>query len=602
MSIALLNQVYDESRRLAIAGSSVASGDFRLKKLIPALEQAGAKSAVFAKLAQTTKALVESTESTASTALLELGTFINSILYTQGETGIEGEWKPIDSIDLGLSKTQTSARLLKPLLEALTNKGSGRFEIIRSAHQQGLFQDLRLVRPALLALDDSYSEIADFVADEILPLYGPALVPELEAQFNPNGGRGHARRLLLMHKLAPELSRVHVRVALDQGDAEMRVAAIECLGNSPEDLPFLLDQRKARAKEVRRAAMISLSRMNVESAERALIQEIDGKDLDLAREALRTSQSAAVLATLLDRTRSQLNDLITSKSKTKTKGTSDKRIERFIQLLACLKGRADAQVESLHLEILKEIDPIRSLKGIPSGDDILHTLATNLASGSPVMKQALGKAHSAFGPAEMTSIFDAANEVWKPDAVFKEFSPYLVAFAKSGKKKGPDAQRGEAIATALSNSPSNRFLSHRHASFNFDNLSKKWLELSIQLELDDLITNLATLDKKLAQSALQNLFAKKIEAKTNSQDFWYLDRVLESMVAVEHPALVDSVIEAIKKLSTSPSHNGTWILRHVALLPPQEALPKLEALLPTLSGKIANSVIESVIALKQTRS
>ena len=39
MSIPALKQVYDETRRLAIAGSVVASGDFRLKKLVPALEK-----------------------------------------------------------------------------------------------------------------------------------------------------------------------------------------------------------------------------------------------------------------------------------------------------------------------------------------------------------------------------------------------------------------------------------------------------------------------------------------------------------------------------------------------------------------------------------
>ena len=45
MSIAVLTQVYDEARRLAVAGSAVARGDFRLKKLLPPLEQAGASLA-----------------------------------------------------------------------------------------------------------------------------------------------------------------------------------------------------------------------------------------------------------------------------------------------------------------------------------------------------------------------------------------------------------------------------------------------------------------------------------------------------------------------------------------------------------------------------
>ena len=109
MSISILNQVYDEVRRSAIAGSAVAAGDFRLKKLIPALEKAGRNVPVFAKVAQAARQLIESDEQN-SAALLELTTLINAILYTQGETGCNGPLKPID---LGQQQTQTSARLLR---------------------------------------------------------------------------------------------------------------------------------------------------------------------------------------------------------------------------------------------------------------------------------------------------------------------------------------------------------------------------------------------------------------------------------------------------------------------------------------------------------
>src|SRR6185437_7380203 len=72
MSIPVLIQAYDEVRRLAIAGSVVAPGDFRLKKLVPPLEQAGQKAPVFAKVAEAVKRLVESHEQTSAAALLEL--------------------------------------------------------------------------------------------------------------------------------------------------------------------------------------------------------------------------------------------------------------------------------------------------------------------------------------------------------------------------------------------------------------------------------------------------------------------------------------------------------------------------------------------------
>src|SRR5665213_2699562 len=120
MSIALLAQVYDETRRLAIAGSVVAPGDFRIKKLVAPLEQAGAKAPVFAKVAEGVKAVIDASDKTSAQALLDLTTLVNAILYTQGETGAAGTLEPIETTDLGLPATQTSARVLKPLLEALS--------------------------------------------------------------------------------------------------------------------------------------------------------------------------------------------------------------------------------------------------------------------------------------------------------------------------------------------------------------------------------------------------------------------------------------------------------------------------------------------------
>jgi len=133
MSIPVLVEVYDETRRLAIAGSVVAPGDFRVKKLIPPLEKMGERAPVFMKVAQAAQAVVDSNEKTASAALLELTTLVNAILYTQGETGITGEWQPIETTDLGGFETQAGARVLKPLMEALSTTGSGRLEVKEQA-------------------------------------------------------------------------------------------------------------------------------------------------------------------------------------------------------------------------------------------------------------------------------------------------------------------------------------------------------------------------------------------------------------------------------------------------------------------------------------
>src|SRR5205823_13920677 len=114
-------------------------------------------------------------------------TLVNAILYTQGETLTPGTLEPIQTTDLGVGSAQASARVLKPLLEALTTTGSGRLELIRDAHERGAFRDLRLVKPALDALDDVYAEIGDFIAGQVLPLYGKAILPELRAKLDLQG-------------------------------------------------------------------------------------------------------------------------------------------------------------------------------------------------------------------------------------------------------------------------------------------------------------------------------------------------------------------------------------------------------------------------------
>ena len=62
MSIALIEESAKEVRRLAIAGSPLAVGDFRLKKLIAPLEQAGTKAPVFAQVAKAISEVVNGKE------------------------------------------------------------------------------------------------------------------------------------------------------------------------------------------------------------------------------------------------------------------------------------------------------------------------------------------------------------------------------------------------------------------------------------------------------------------------------------------------------------------------------------------------------------
>src|SRR5215510_3015014 len=120
MSLALIEESAKEVRRLAIAGSPLAVGDFRLKKLIAPLEQAGAKVPVFAQVAKSVSELVDGTESDSAARLLQLSTLLNAILYTQGQSGAGGDFREVEVFATKCASTKTTARVLKPLVEALT--------------------------------------------------------------------------------------------------------------------------------------------------------------------------------------------------------------------------------------------------------------------------------------------------------------------------------------------------------------------------------------------------------------------------------------------------------------------------------------------------
>jgi hypothetical protein len=601
MSIPVLIQAYDEVRRLAIAGSVVAPGDFRLKKLVPPLEQAGQKAPVFARVAEAVKRLAESKEQTSAAALLELATLVNSILYTQGETGLEGELTPLPTVMLGRPRTQASARVLKPLQEALTTTGSGRLEIIRDGYERGAFHDLRLIAPALAALDDSFAELADLVAEKILPLYGPAIVPELQARFDPRGRGGQVRRLLLMHRLEPESARPHVQRALDEGSPEVRVAAIGCLGDAPDDLPFLLEQAGSKAKDVRVAALNALARCGADEAARVLCEGIHRADLARAVEPLRQSRHPAVTSALLDEAEKQFNALITGKERDVKK--LGQQNERMSLLLECLTGREDPRTEKLLLAMFERAGPLAAIKGTPGGDDVVERLVSVMAAGGPGVQSALIDAHETLPAESLYLALVAAYRSRKPAEVFALFSPYLTAGVNE-KKKNRDtawAKREAMIEELIRGCRGDDPDADAEESSVSTNLDPRWLDLAVQLGRSDLVQALAVPGHAGARELLTTLFQQELGRAGQEYE---VTQVLDTMIRVDHPGATDAVIEFIKKLARARSayaYYGVsyWVGRLIPQLPRAEALPKLEALLPTLPEKMIDQVLDYVTELKQ---
>lgn len=583
MSMALLAQAYDETRRLAIAGSVVAPGDFRLKKLIGPLEQIGAKVPAFAKVAQQAKAVVEADDKTAATALLDLTTLICAILYTQGETGASGDLEPIETTDLGLVATQTSARVLKPLLEALSTTGSGRMEIIRDAFERGAFRDMRLLKPAAAAVDDVYPEIADFVAERILPLYGKAILPALRSGFDMNGKSGDARRLRLMHRLDPAGSRGLVKQALDAGSKEVKVAAVECLGQDRDDLSFLLEQANARAQDVRQAAYLALAGFDDDAAVAALQKAFDGKDLAVAADALSRSKSPNLRSHVLAGIRTAVAEVLAGKDK----GEISAKANQVVTMLRCIQGWDDANAERLVLDTFGDRAKLAKAKGTTtSGADVNAAIVGLMAHGSPRVAAVLVEHHAECDAAEIHFCFEAARRTLPAAKVYEAFAPYLTAKSEDKKKSAAQSKR-QAIVNELHQ--------WRHGGYGWRGVQReelppldpRWLDAAVQVGDVALVERLIRPGNAAANRFLSEAFAKHMKSTAHPYE---CQTIVSAMGKARHPDAADAAIALIEKFNDKAYHYAYYWGQIIVELP-KSALPRLEELLPKLNDRLADHLI-----------
>ena len=586
MSIAVLTQVYDEARRLAGAGSVVAKGDFRLKKLAPPLEAAGAKAPVFAKVADAVKAVTDGPEADSAGALLELASLVSAVLYTQGETGLAGEFEPITPIDLGAGVVQTSARVLKPLLEALTTTGSGRIEVIKDGYDRGVFRDLRLVRHAVAAIDDPYPEAAEFIATKVLPTYGTAIVPELRAKYDPKGTRGHPRRLELLHKLDPAGARELVLAALDGGSKEVKVAAIGLLG--PADLSYLLEQAAAKAQDVRRAAYQALATVDDDAARGVLQKAMTGKDLDLAARAIGDTKGDKFVALLLAQVAAGHDAFL----KTKDPKDASAAADRLQTLLGCLRGRDDPATEAAVLGLFENRAVTAKVKGATrAGTDVVERVVYLLRDGSVRLKAALADAHAAVDPDHLQHAVRAARTAYPADTVYDVFAPYVLPGRK--KDKAADA-RQEQVLNGLDAQSRYSYRYYYYHRADDTPLDPRWLDLAVTHKLLGLAVAAARPGHPGLTDYLDAEFAARLKAPDKHTD---IDDLVGLMIRLGHPAAVDRLLTAAEKLADKKHHTFYWMCRLVGLLP-KAAVPALEAFVPTLKEGYADQWVDAVQQLR----
>ncbi|MHA7966178.1 HEAT repeat domain-containing protein [Paenibacillus sp. CAU 1782] len=424
MSVALLRELYNETTRLYIAGSDLAGGDFRLKRLIPQLLQAGEKAPVFKKLGEGAQELAEPSgndDRSSAVKLQELTLLLSSVLHTQGAFAPEGELKETETVPVGLSTTKSYRRLAE-VRDALDTTGGGRYEIVKQAFEDGLFQDLRLVKLAINALDDPYSELADYAKNEILPAYGTTILPLLRARFNLAGGKSDARTIEVIAKLCvTDGDLAEVRSAAAEGSEVVRVAAIPYLAGREAFEADLLQWSADGKKGVREAAYAALTHSRSENAQARLYEAFAGKDAGIAASGLAGHAESPIAAKLAEDATTLLEQAVADSEL--FSGDSKKLTPVRERLDAYRDALYNKRGDELDAFFNKVLDSVSSLQKL-GWTGYLHD-AARYVSETPSLAvleklRKLEKVHSNF----LSYAFEMSVLLLSPEEVFDHYSAY----------------------------------------------------------------------------------------------------------------------------------------------------------------------------------
>ncbi len=263
MNFSMIYELRDRLETAVIAGVGLIQEDFRLKKAIQQIEPFAKASPVFGKIYQMACKSVEPSCEDRAGVLLDTLALVDAVLCTQGSLQKEGELKPIkEQVSLGNICTNVPYSQMAPVLEAFNGTGSGRYATLRDTYknQPEIFEDYRVKGLMVKALGDSYSELADMVA-EWLEDEGVKVLPLLKQGFNPQGKRDMAKRVQVIEAIAGKDENEFYLEMLPKAGKEVKEALVFALHNDKGNEGQLLDLVKAEKGKVKEAALYSLSYM-----------------------------------------------------------------------------------------------------------------------------------------------------------------------------------------------------------------------------------------------------------------------------------------------------------------------------------------------------
>ena len=394
MKLQPLYDLQEELNRIYIAGSKLSAGDPRLQKHIPTFNKLGEKVPVFAKIASGLDELLKADKETSSEKLTSVSTLLYSVLYTQGETIEEGcaISEQVPTIDIKDLNTNSSYLEIKPIIEALTTTGSGRYEIVLDAFNRKVLTDSRLYHYIDAALGDKYSELSNLIEKTVVPAIGVEIMPVLLHNFKIEDTKIQERRFGAILAIGFDGADELCHQILQSSCNDLQVIAIEYLGNNPKNEDLLISMLGEKSNAKLRAVCIALGIIDSETSVTALVEAYLKNKTKTKVEAysagLAKSSSTLFFKELFEKAKNAYTELddVDLKDEKQVKSAD---VKSFSHYLTSISNSKQPEALVFYKEVLgnKQLYDLVSKKGFYSYEEPICKPIINIVRQYPIVTQ-----------------------------------------------------------------------------------------------------------------------------------------------------------------------------------------------------------------------
>jgi len=180
--------------------------------------------------------------------------------------------------------------------------------------------------------------------------------------------------------------------------------------------------------------------------------------------------------------------------------------------------------------------------------------------------------------------------------VYEIFSPYVTAKVDEKKKqRDPAWAKREAIIEEVGHSGPRYYGYQNNAATTEPTLDSRWLDLAVQLQDLRLVYQLIRPGHAAANAFLKKSFDETLKKGKQLNDYHDL---VASMIRAAHPEATDAYVAVLEKFGKKADYVGYWIGNLIVELP-KTAIPRLEALIPTLNDRVADSILGYIQQLRE---